>query len=928
MTTTTGRPRLPQPTEQRSRGRDVVTGLLALLLGLALVIGVPALLVMFVGWPLPSRLPDRSWLTSPIDAQTLVDVIACVVWVAWAHFTVCVAVEAVAEVRGRGMPGQVPMGGASQSAARRIVAGVLLLVTSVTVVAPAAGAAIPDRGRATVSLTQQGPAPAPMGIAARSSSTGATAVKAAVSAPAEAATKLYDVKPPAGRHYECLWDIAEKYLGSGTRYKEIVQLNHGRVQPDGRTLKDPDLIYPGWVLVMPTDATGAGLRVVDRPPAPGTTAPIAVSASASVSQADQLRQHTVTTTDAGASTGAVADADQGSASTSFAPFGMAGAMIAAGLLVALRRRRGAFGEPPADVEPEVALRLAADVPLAERVDRALRALSRSLTSAGQDLPPVYAAFLQPDALTLALSPAVPGEAPEPWVADPSGRSWMLPVSADLPSSDELAEVSAPYPGLVTLGLQDGRGSVLVDLEAAAGLVSLGGDLGVAREVAASVAVELATNLWSDDVQVTLVGFGDDLTAVAPGRVRRDDDLDRVLDVVERDTARQSAACAGAGLSSVLRGRQVRADRRLWRPEYLVLSGPPTAEQAARLAALAGDQRRGVGVVVVGDVPTARWRFAVSGDGVLHATALGLDLTAQRLSVAQYAPVVRMLAAAGDGSQGASSLVAPPDDDATGAASALADRGMADATRGYPVEVRLLGPLEIKAPGQVDEARRDLATEVVVAAALHPRGLHPNVLASAVWPRGASEAVQAAAITHVQQWLGQDAAGRPRLAQGDDGLWRLSHDVRVDWLVVQALVSGARGTAEEGDLASGLAFVRGRAFQDLPAGRYAWLARSRVERASRVAVVLAAHRLAGLAADRDDRELARESLRIGLSMVPTAELLWRDLMRLDHEDGGPQASATIAQETYAVLAAHHVPKADAETDALVDELSPGVRLVVA
>ena len=37
--------------------------------------------------------------------------------------------------------------------------------------------------------------------------------------------------PPQGRHHDGLWDISERYLGSGIRYREVFDLNKGRLQP-------------------------------------------------------------------------------------------------------------------------------------------------------------------------------------------------------------------------------------------------------------------------------------------------------------------------------------------------------------------------------------------------------------------------------------------------------------------------------------------------------------------------------------------------------------------------------------------------------------------------------------------------------------------------------------------------------------------------
>ena len=53
-----------------------------------------------------------------------------------------------------------------------------------------------------------------------------------------------------------LWDIAERFLGDPEEWHQIYQLNEGRPQPDGRSLTDPNLIIPGWVLLIPQPATG------------------------------------------------------------------------------------------------------------------------------------------------------------------------------------------------------------------------------------------------------------------------------------------------------------------------------------------------------------------------------------------------------------------------------------------------------------------------------------------------------------------------------------------------------------------------------------------------------------------------------------------------------------------------------------------------
>lgn len=55
--------------------------------------------------------------------------------------------------------------------------------------------------------------------------------------------------PPAAETYtvqkgDCLWNIAKKKLGNGSRWQEIYNLNRDKIS-------NPNLIQPGWVLTMP-----------------------------------------------------------------------------------------------------------------------------------------------------------------------------------------------------------------------------------------------------------------------------------------------------------------------------------------------------------------------------------------------------------------------------------------------------------------------------------------------------------------------------------------------------------------------------------------------------------------------------------------------------------------------------------------------------
>jgi LysM repeat protein len=73
-----------------------------------------------------------------------------------------------------------------------------------------------------------------------STSTKPTAVVSS-SRPAQSAPKVSTYKVVKG---DCLWNIAKKYLGKGSRYIEIYNLNKDKI-------KNPRLIYPGQVLTLP-----------------------------------------------------------------------------------------------------------------------------------------------------------------------------------------------------------------------------------------------------------------------------------------------------------------------------------------------------------------------------------------------------------------------------------------------------------------------------------------------------------------------------------------------------------------------------------------------------------------------------------------------------------------------------------------------------
>ncbi|WGW12631.1 LysM peptidoglycan-binding domain-containing protein [Saxibacter everestensis] len=932
----------PSPAERR---REIVKGLLATLGAVVVVLGIPAALVFFIGNPLPTEPPSMSWLTRGLSVDAIINVIAVVVWIAWAHFTVCLIVEFRSARRGKGLPGRMLLGGSGQMAARRLVAAILLLAGAATF-APGLQDA-PAQGSQTVAeqttKIQDADAAIEKALAENSAAESAESGKEA------AADKVitYTVHPPQGRHYDTLWDISERYLGDPLRYKEIYQLNKDQTQADGRKLHDADLIHPGWVLEMPADAVGKGLHVSEKTPA---------SVPGSGRDGDV---ETVDAADTGAAaslSGAISDGISGSVATSSASskvsagaddasadgirLGIGSALLAAGLLTALSARRGPYGAPG---EGEAALRVAANGELAAAINKSLRHLAAARTEQQRPLPEVSVAYCSTERIVLHLIGSVEDcvEPPTPWTLSENGRSWTADL-ADFP--DETPDVAAPYPALVNVAQAHGF-ELLMDLEAAPGLVAVGGDDTVAREVVSSIAVELATNGWSDGVNVTMVGFGDDLSSLAQASITHARALSEVLDEIVQESEARTKLLSQLGIEGVLTGRQSREVGRS-KPRVLVLSGQPTPGEAEQLQRLVGSGRTPLAVICLGAAPSARWQIVAEADGQLGCKVLGLRGEARRLAREDYLSVIDLLksadarraelseeiAALTPGEAARRRLAVHPDGDDSGTGhvpspGAALPEPSAVLNAPAAVMVHLLGTVRVEAVAAPDEAQRPLLTEIVVAAALHPEGLHDAVFRSSIWPRGASQDVIDGAVAKVQSWLGVDGSGLPRFRTRDDGMWVLSDDVRTDWDVLCALAAAASGGNELATLQAALGLGDGEAFSGTPAGRYGWFAFHKAAREARVVTVAVARRAAGLAEGNGRNDDAVAALRQAIVLVPASEVLWRDLLRLV---GGndPGAASSVADEMYRALERARISLPEPETDALVDQLAPGYRAATA
>ena len=913
----------------RRRGRtpaDIAIGLLAVVLLAALTIGVPAALVMIIGLPIPKSMPSMSVLTGQLDVLTILKILSVVVWLAWLQLVWCVIVEIRAAVRNVGVPSRVPLSGGTQSVAHRLVTAALLLFSAAAALSPA------------VSQLAAAPQPAhSISAQAMPGAVGSAAVTAAelTQAPAQhahQAQKLYVVTPPQGRYHESLWEIAQHHLGDGRRYKEIFELNKDRVQPDGSKLTIASLIRPGWMLQMPGDAFGPGIQTVAQHQAQQHAQQTGPQGADHQQMAGQHGQpggaDTVVMNRSGGgfnggSQGGAAHQQQAPAAW---PYELSAAsLLAAGVLAALGRNRRqrlwqrGFGRrlvaPAGDAAmAEAALRLGADDPAVQLLDTSLRQLSAGLARHGKTPPTVFAAHLGGEHLDLWIAPSDP-EPPAPWQAVDGGQVWRLPVAAA--ASLDGAGALAPYPGLVSLGMND-TGRIMVDLEVAHGLISLRGPADTVRSALAALAVELVTNRWSDRMRVTLVGFGEGLDLIAPDRVVLAGTLEEALPELEQRGAELDGQLSAWGIDSVLTGRSVMNNADAWAPHYLIMGVPPTPEQAERLLAVARTRHRtALGLVVAGDVPGASWTWDVTAEGRLQAGVLGFDVAAQLLPAAQYSAVVSLFR----DSHGDAPLTPP----------AVGEAPAAHLQPGAPVvvEVGLLGPAIVSAPGPVEPDRLAQATELVAYLAAHPAGVHMNVLSGALWPRGVTQEVRDAAVARVRRWLGTDHAGQANLVTDPDGRLHLGPDVRVDWRVFRGLIARASQGADAATAAEclqqALNLVRGQVLDGRDPARYGWLSAADFGYEVTALVADTAHSLSALRLTWGDAVGAMDAARAGLRLAFDDEMLWRDLLRGAHATGQEPVLRAVVDEVSARVALDEVMSRMApETEALIDELLPSWR----
>lgn len=355
-----------------------------------------------------------------------------------------------------------------------------------------------------------------------------------------------------------------------------------------------------------------------------------------------------------------------------------GGLLAAGLLalVAAKRRRARKGRVPGETVvvpgPETpAGSLERDLHSVEdpfgrsQVDRALRSLAQWHRERGLQLPGVRVARLKSgEFVELYLDRAA--DLPEPWASTTDRFVWQLAAgdsaaaaqvgsvdgTVDDPGAEPAgaqADGESPYPALVTIGHDDEDTHLMLDLENVACLDIRGSDT-AAQATLAALAIELATSLWADDLQVTVVGALGELPGVVDtGRVRHVPTLAGILRELEAraDDVDRTLAQVGAASVADARGRGLATDA--WTPEILLVGERLGLVERARLEGLV-ERVPGVGIAAVtSSAEVGDWVLDLTGELTNGDTTRGILMPAyiavrpQQLDAATYAQAVALLA---------------------------------------------------------------------------------------------------------------------------------------------------------------------------------------------------------------------------------------------------------------------------------------------
>lgn len=708
-------------------------------------------------------------------------------------------------------------------------------------------------------------------------------------------TSEYTVRPN-----DTLSDIAEEQLGDELRAMELFDLNQGRLQLDGDSLRDPDLIRPGWNLSLP-EPQAAAAPAPPSVPAPPISAP-SVPAPPPAPEPALTPAPSTTTPDRGtpAPPRSIDQHDDGEPAQ--LPLGLIGGGVAtAGLLLLLERRRRAqhrhrgHGErivlPSAELQTtERELRAGAADDVARYLDAAMRAAASADTA--------QLAFVEASSEQATLTLTAAAEPPDGFVRiDPHG--WNTAASLSELSAFG-ASAASPAPALTPIGTTATGTEILIDLEGAP-VTIIDGNSDRASELLTSIAGSLINAPWAANPRVLVVGADEHLAGL-PG-VETMPSLSEALDLALERADRAATALQSIGSANTVSARAAGSTPDAWEPLIVVSLIPPDDSEAEAIATLAERPHMAVGVTCPATTTALPGRVIHIDDaGMLRMPGLDAPgVRARGLPNADTRAVADLLATAADLESTTLGDLPTPSDRPPHPVLDLRnldiDGDPAEAPARLPmlqadidVLVRVLGDVEAARLRDDGEERlsvtKQRALEAITYLALRDSSVDREDVQAALWPNGANSAKTFSnAIWEARRVLGAGRDSIELFPDASEGRYTLSDRVVTDYGLFCELTSladqidGAQRAADL--LTEALTLVRGEPFTGV--GRsYAWVGPHRGIIVAQI--VDAAEELAEVRLATSDWRGAEWAARQGLRAMPCDERMYRLLMRAAHAAG--------------------------------------------
>jgi nucleoid-associated protein YgaU len=800
-----------------------------------------------------------------------------------------------------------------------------------------------------------------------------------------------------------LWDISQKQLGDGNLWPSLYEKNQTVVG------SDPNLIFPGQVIKIPGAAGESvveqptpevsepeviepeviergviergvierGVRkpqvrepeVVDQPAEQELEAGSPVAPQVETSPEATVTEPAAPEAEPTTATAAESEEDQGGITalrallaSALCLSGGAVAMLLAGRRRQFRERRSgrSIAATPSElvgVERAVLEAGSESMETTEFIDLALRHLAASQRVAGRELPNVGAAVIGEEEFAVLFTDPVDGEVPHGWDATNDGRAWTLPRETIL--EDELREQPAPYPALVSVGVDPSGRTWMLDLEAA-GVFGVAGTGAQVEDLVRFLVAELALNAWSDGTEVMLTAdFATETVGLNPTRVQLVDaetaarrGARTARDTIESaenmgmdllDFRRDAIAIDSTGavviivpgqaedeLVDAVRGRarsrvvvvhddempaiELTGDGMAYLPMWAVTLEPHTlpAEQAAAMADLMGAVRQVEDQPMpAADESTPLGRL-MTADGALREefteprVAEGDDPNsllpdADEVYVAAAATTAEDLAA-----------LAPSVPAELRAEIEALDPGLDDDMAAWNdpelrrPRVRVMGPIEVQAWGERKEEVDNVGgtTEFIVYLACQEHGVSPERSAAAlrwtartVWNRATDARKLLGERADGDPWV-WDAPISPTARKTGVAAYELHPEVLVDADLFRRLHLRAPARGAEGleDLVAALSLVTGLPFDRQRKRGYGWLVDGqRHDHYLAHAVSDVAHLVVNRALASSDTATARWACEIAIKADPDADRPRLDLAAVTAAEGSGSADDVVAEQ---------------------------------